>query len=234
MPMRMIRLWNDIRDFLFPRECLVCGKILLPSERSVCVCCLASLPHTGFHYTPADNLVARSFWGKFPVEKATSCFYYHKGGDVSRVLHALKYRGRKEVGQVLGRYAARLLQPAGFFEDIDVLLPVPLHPAREKVRGYNQSLQIAQGIASVTGLPIDTSSLHRTHNNLTQTHNSRFERWQNAQGLFRVTDAAPLQGKHVLLIDDVLTTGATLVACADALNGIPGLHISVLTLAVAQ
>lgn len=231
----MMRLLTDLQELFFPRTCIVCGKILLPSEHAVCTGCLAALPFTGFHSTPSDNPIARSFWGKLPVEKATSYFYYHKGGAASCLLRALKYNGRKDIGYVLGRYAACELQPSGFFSGIDFLVPVPLHPLRERKRGYNQSREIARGISSIVQIPLLETCLSRCHNNLTQTHKSSFERWQNTVGLFTDTPfSASLKDKHILLIDDVLTTGATLVACADALSGIPGLRISLFTLAWAQ
>ena len=173
------------------------------------------------------------FWGKIPLEHATSCFFYHKGSDFRRILHQLKYGGRKDLGEVMGRFMAEELSATGFFSDVDIIVPVPLHPRKQKMRGYNQSECIARGVSAVTGIPVDTASVARMRHTETQTRKSSYERWENVDGIFclRCTDA--FARKHVLIIDDVLTTGATTTACADALKGVEGVRISVLTLAVA-
>ncbi len=194
--------------------------------------CLAGLPRTNFHQLK-DNQVEKNLWGKLPVERATSFLYYTKGGDVSRILYELKYHGYKEVGEVMGRIAAAELSSSVFFKDIDYLIPVPLHKKRQRWRGYNQSEWIAFGISKITGIPVLAGALKRNIYTETQTHKGLFGRWENVKDIFSCTDPASLQGKHILLVDDVLTTGATLVACADALKDVPGVRISVFTLACA-
>ncbi len=225
-------IWTDLWNLFFPRCCVVCGRLLSGQEEMLCVHCLAGLPRTNLHRIK-DNKVEQNFWGKFPLERATSFLYYTKGGDVSRILYELKYHGYKEVGEVMGRIAAAELSSSGFFEDIDALIPVPLHRRRQRWRGYNQSEWIAFGISKVTGIPVLAKALVRNRYTETQTHKGLYGRWENVQNLFSCIDPASLQGKHILLVDDVLTTGATLVACADALKDIPGLCISVFTLACA-
>lgn len=144
----------------FPRQCAVCGAILQEGEEGICMKCNMDMPRTNYHLRK-DNPVERMFWGKIPLEYATSCFFYHKGSDFRRILHQLKYGGRKDLGEVMGRFMAAELSTAGFFGDVDVIVPVPLHPRKQKMRGYNQSECIARGISAVTGIPVDTASVAR-------------------------------------------------------------------------
>lgn len=229
-----MNLWADFKDFFFPRTCMGCGKKLLVHEPVVCLSCLSDLPFTGLGNTPGNEM-ERHFWGKFPIERASALFYYAKGGAVATILHGMKYYGRQRVCRQMGNWLAAELSATGFFEGVDCLVPVPLHPRRLRHRGYNQSGLLAAGISERTGIPVCPDVLVRTHNNRTQTHKSGYERWQNTDGLFAATSqAASLEHKHVLLVDDVLTTGATLTACADALSPISGIRISVVTLAWAK
>ena len=200
----------------FPRQCAVCGAILQEGEEGICMKCNMDMPRTNYHLRK-DNPVERMFWGKIPLEHATSCFFYHKGSDFRRILHQLKYGGRKDLGEVMGRFMAA----------------VPLHPRKQKMRGYNQSECIARGVSAVTGIPVDTASVARMRHTETQTRKSSYERWENVDGIFCLRRADAFARKHVLIIDDVLTTGATTTACADALKEVEGVRISVLTLAVA-
>ncbi len=224
----------DIRDLFFPRTCVCCGKLLSSQEEGLCISCMASLPMTGILNAPG-NEVERRFWGIYPIERATALYYYARGGLVSNILHGMKYRGRKLLCRQMGRIIGTELLGSGFFEGIDFILPVPLHKNRQRDRGYNQSELLARGISEITSIPVVTDVMRRIHNNATQTHKSAFERWDNAEGLFDVTERAhSLSGRHVLLIDDVLTTGATISACLDALKTVDYVKISVLTLAWAK
>lgn len=225
-------IWTDLWHLFFPQTCLLCGGQLVEGERMVCLRCLSGLPRTHFHLRK-DNLVERNFWGKFPVERATSFLYYAKGGDVRQLLYELKYHGNQEVGEVMGRVMASELMRSRFFDGIDLIVPVPLHQRKERRRGYNQSECLARGISAVTGIPMDVKVIIRSRYNETQTRKGQYERWENVRNLFACISPEGLEGKHVLLVDDVLTTGATVVSCADALADIPGLRISVLTLALA-
>lgn len=227
-------LWTDIRDFFFPRLCLSCGRKLLVGEEGLCISCFSSLPYTNLGNTPGNEM-EKCFWGRFPIVRASSLFYYAKGGDVALILYAMKYHGRKTLCCKMGELMAGELLASGFFEGVDCLLPVPLYRARLRQRGYNQSELFASGISKVTGIPLVTDAIIRSRNNATQTHKSGYARWKNVEGLFQATvTASCLEGKHVLLVDDVLTTGATLIACADALFELKNIRISVLTLAWAR
>lgn len=230
----LIKDWlGSFLSLLFPRCCVVCGRPLAKGEECLCTMCNINLPRTDYHLRK-DNPVEKMFWGKIPLEHATSFFFYRKGSDFRQILHQLKYGGQKGIGAIMGRYMAAELLESGFFEGVDVILPVPLHKKKQQIRGYNQSEWIARGIAAVTGISIDTESVVRQKNTDTQTRKSSFERWENVEGIFQLHHAESLTGKHILIVDDVLTTGATTVECASCLTGIEGIRISVLTLAMAE
>lgn len=230
----LIKDWlGSFLSLLFPRCCVVCGRPLAKGEECLCTMCNIELPRTDYHLRK-DNPVEKLFWGKVPLERATSFYFYRKGSDFRQILHQLKYGGQKGIGAIMGRYMAAELQQSGFFEGVDVILPVPLHKKKQQIRGYNQSEWIARGITAVTGIPIDTEAVVRRKNTETQTRKSSLERWENVEGIFELHHAEALAGKHILIVDDVLTTGATAVECASCLTGIEGIRISVLTLAVAE
>jgi ComF family protein len=219
-----------ILDFISPRLCVVCGHRLAPTERSLCGVCLFHLPRTDFHQKPLDNPMAQLFWGLAPVEKAAALFYYHPHSETAQLVYRLKYNNRPDIGEDMGRVMACELQATDFFSDIDVLLPVPLASKRLRQRGYNQSEQLAIGISDITHLPIVTKALRRKHFQQSQTTLNRWQRQENVEDTFWLKDGSKLQDKHVLLIDDICTTGATLISCANTLKDIEGIRISVLTL----
>ena len=219
-----------ILDFISPRLCVVCGHRLSPTERSLCGVCLFHLPRTDFHQKPLDNPMAQLFWGLAPIEKAAALFYYHPHSETARLVYRLKYNNRPDIGEDMGRVMANELQATDFFSDIDVLLPVPLASKRLRQRGYNQSEQLAIGISDITHLPIVSKALRRKHFQQSQTTLNRWQRQENVTDTFQLKEEHLLQGKHVLLIDDICTTGATLIACANVLKTIEGIRISVLTL----
>ena len=230
----LIKDWlGSFLSLFFPRYCIVCGRTLAKGEECLCTMCNINLPRTDYHLRK-DNPVEKMFWGKIPLERATSFFFYRKGSDFLQILHQLKYGGQKGIGAIMGRYMAAELLESGFFEGVDVILPVPLHKKKQQIRGYNQSEWIARGIAAVTGISIDTESVVRRKNTETQTRKSFLERWENVEGIFELNHAESLIGKHILIVDDVLTTGATTVECASCLTDIEGIRISILTLAMAE
>ncbi len=224
--------FRSLAHLFFPRRCVVCGTCLQAGEEILCMHCNLAMPRTNYHLC-ADNPVERMFWGKVPLQRATSYLFYHKGSEYRRILHLLKYSGRRDIGETMGRFLAAELAECNFFEGVDVLVPVPLHPCKEKKRGYNQCVCIARGISAVTGIPLCTSAVVRSVRTDSQTRKLGHERWKNMESVFALHHPELLAGKHVLIIDDVLTTGATLTACADALSKAPEIRVSLLTLAVA-
>lgn len=229
----MIRtIWNDFLRLLFPETCAVCGKPLIKSEQLICLHCLYKLPRTDFH-TDRDNKVELRLRGKIAVEAASSFFYFNKGSEFRHLIHLLKYKDQKEIGQILGRQAAFALKRDGIFADVDCIVPIPLHKKRERKRGYNQAEWIAKGLSEILEIPVETHGIHRIKTTKTQTRKSVWDRWLNVQEIFGITDIEAIRGKHILIVDDVLTTGATIESCATTLLEIEGVKISVFTLAVA-
>ena len=230
----MIRtLLTDFLHLFFPRVCLLCGQPLVDGEHEICLACLHGQPHTHLAEKP-DNRMEQLFWGKVEaVQRAAALFYFEKGSGVQQLIHQLKYKDNPEVGHVLGRYAAHEMASSPLAKT-DAIIPVPLHPKRLRKRGYNQSALIAEGLANVWGTPVNEHLLKRISANDTQTHKGVYERWENTQGLFETTDTRPYRGKTLLLVDDVVTTGSTLCAAAEALSGIPGVTIHCLCLAIAR
>lgn len=225
--------WLDsILNLFYPHVCAACGDTLLKGEETVCLKCRYTLPRTSYELNP-DNPLAQSFYGRTHFHAVTACFFFAKTGKVQHLIHQMKYKRNKDAGLFLGRQLGESIKTAPLFQGIDVIIPVPLHPKRERQRGYNQSLLIAQGISEVTGIPLGGRYLVRTVYNESQTHKSAEERYHNVQGIFETRFAEELKGKHVLLVDDVLTTGATLEACAHQLEDIPGIVISAATAACA-
>ena len=222
----------SILNLFYPRVCAACGETLLKDEETVCLKCRYTLPFTGYE-NHADNPLAQVFYGRVRFHAVTACFFFAKSGKVQHLIHELKYKNNPEAGIFLGQELGKTIKDAPLFQGIDYLIPVPLHPRREKQRGYNQSLLIAQGINEVTGIPLGDKYLIRAVYTTTQTKKSADERHKNVKDIFEVRFPEELEGKHVLLIDDVLTTGATLESCAHQLENIPGIMISAATAACA-
>jgi ComF family protein len=224
--------FGQLLNLFFPNVCQACGEPLLNQEEVICSSCLFKLPKTGFHLH-AENPVSRVFWGRVDLNAASSFLFFSKGGKVQHLIHSLKYRGNRETGVYLGKLFGTDLQKSELFESADLVIPVPLHPKKQHKRGFNQSERIAKGIGDAMQIPLVTHKLIRIINTSTQTKKSRDNRWDNVKNAFEVQDTSSLENKHVLLVDDVLTTGATLESCAQNLLKIPGVRVSVVTLAYA-
>ena len=223
----------DLKEFLIPRYCKVCRRRLMRCEQHLCIGCLLDLPRTHYERYP-DNLLMQHFMEWPEVVRATAYFFYYKEGRYSSLIHHLKYHDHPEVGTWLGRIAAAELKRADFFHGVDLIVPVPLSKKRYRQRGYNQCDYIARGISEVIGVPVCSKCVERVVDTETQTHKGRIERWRNTEGIFRVKDSEALQGKHVLIVDDVSTTGATVHACISALLTVPGVRVSIFVLAKAM
>lgn len=220
-------------DLIFPNTCVCCGQPLVNQEEVLCLKCNIGMPRTSFHLLP-NNPIEQIFWGRAKVESASSYFYYSKGSIYKNILHHLKYKNREDIGLYMGRMYGSELKNADSFSTIDCIVPIPLHPKRERNRGYNQSLAIAKGLSLSLGKEINKNSLYRRFYNNTQTKRGRFQRWENVENLFAIKNDHLLEGKHILLVDDVITTGATLEACINTLQKVPNIKISVATLAYAS
>jgi ComF family protein len=190
------------------------------------------IPRTNYHLEN-ENPVAQLFWGRCLIEKAAAFSFYNKGSRIRNLIHNLKYRGIRELGFELGRIYGLSLKSSGFIADIDLIIPVPLHPSKQRIRGFNQSDYISSGIADATGLTVSSDSLARISGSETQTKRSRYERWTNVEGIFHVIDPEIVRGMHILLVDDVITTGSTIESCANELLKVEGVKISVAALAFA-
>lgn len=228
----MRNILNDLLNFIFPNLCVVCNLKLLDGEKHICLHCLQHLPTTGYHLQP-DNRLEDFFAGRIPFERIAAYTYFVHGGSVQKIVHELKYRRNPDIGHYIGQLCGNSLDGSDFLNPIDILVPVPLHKKREKMRGYNQSLELCKGIAQQTGINIDTASLVRKVNNKSQTKNSRFDRWANVENIFEITDNAVFEDKHVLLVDDIITTGSTIESCAKELLKCKGCKVSIFAFGVA-
>ncbi|HDR89237.1 MAG TPA: ComF family protein [Bacteroidetes bacterium] len=224
--------FGDLIRLFFPAVCAGCGASLVTGEEILCTRCLFLLPRSNYHLS-TDNPVSRLFWGRVPVEHATALYLFEKGSIFQSLIHQLKYRGRKDIGLYLGKLLGSEIRDTPGFSSAERIIPVPLHPSRERVRGYNQGEYIARGMAEVMQAEAEFGNLVRKGKTATQTRRSRIERWENVRGMFAVKKPHRLENRHVLLVDDVVTTGATLEACAEMLLEIPGVRVSIATLAVA-
>lgn len=232
--MKPRELLRAIGDVFAPRTCPVCHNVLDTSEDYLCRACLASVPRTRFEEV-GFNAFEQLFAGRVPVERAASYFFYERGSGYAGVLHDMKYRSLPGLAVWLGARAAREMEASGFFKGIEALVPVPLHPSKLASRGYNQSERVCRGIASEIGAPVlNALEVAREHD--TQTHKDALERLKNVEGAYRLRKkfVKQLENKHVLLVDDVVTTGATMLSCARELKRCAGLKLSLFTIAAAR
>lgn len=231
-PMSKISFFSRLLDLIAPRTCVACNRRLLPEEDELCVTCLLSFNRTYYWKHPQDNPLINIFREKFDIMKAASWIYY--GSEKSKMaVWSLKYYGHDNIGKILGIVMAKEMLSSGFYDDIDVIVPLPLAKNRLRQRGYNQSLMLAIGISKVTNIPIVNKSLARRKFKKSQTKLSHWEREENVENQFSIVDDSPLKGKSILIIDDVITTGATMCSCVSPISEIEGVKISVLSLAFA-
>ena len=232
--MKPISFWTRLLDLISPRLCVVCGERLSVTEEVICSKCNLHLPRTGFQHAPYENIMAKMFWGQIPIERASALFYYEPHAETANIIYELKYKNHPEIGEVTGRLMARELQLSHFFDGIDGIVPIPLAKKRERQRGYNQSMEIAKGISLITGLPIFNKVVRRTAFTGSQTSLGHWERNENVEHVFELSDADTVRGKHLLIVDDVVTTGATAIACSKELIKAGEVKISVLSLGFSK
>lgn len=222
-----------VLQLFFPHVCVGCGSDVLAQENTLCLRCITSLPETNYELHKA-NPVEKMFWGRLPLNTATAQFYFGKESLVQHLMHQFKYKGNRELGLQLGMIMGEQLKKSQRFEEVSALVPLPLFPVKERIRGYNQSAVLCQGIASVMNLPILDHVVSRPQHTETQTKKGRIDRWKNVEGKFLLNHKESLTGQHILLIDDVITTGATLESCGNELLQIENLKLSIATLCVAS
>ena len=229
----MKAFFQNLLQTLFPSTCACCGDVLLTGEKQICINCLANLTAT-FYSAHDDNHTERQLAGRIPYQHATSLYVFRKGNTVQQLVHAMKFHSNSDLCIFMGRQMGLELLHSGRFDDIDLLVPVPLHWRRRLQRGYNQSELLCRGISEVMGRPVNKRALLRHRNTHQQSMQASGDREENVRDAFSVRHPDDLQGKPLLLVDDVLTTGATLGSCCDALKSVNNLKISIATLSIAH
>lgn len=229
---RLKKIFDDTIHLFYPHICNGCGSDLLSPDNLLCVKCITNLPRTNFANTPG-NPVEKIFWGRLPIKAAHSEFYFAKESLIQYLVHQLKYKNNREVGIHLGEMMGKSLLNSNRFKSIDAIIPLPLYPDKERKRGYNQAAIICKGMSDVMNIPVIVNKLTRQRYTETQTKKHRIERWENVEGSFILKRPENLQGMHLLLVDDVVTTGATLEAGGTALLKAEGVTLSIATLTIA-
>jgi ComF family protein len=225
-------IFSSTLHLFYPHVCTGCGSDLLQDDIQLCLQCINNLPHTNFAQH-INNPVEKIFWGRIPITAAHSEFYFAKESLIQHLIHQLKYKNNTAIGVYMGELMGKNLLDSNRFNNIDYLIPLPLYPDKERKRGYNQATVICNGISKVMGIPVITGNVIRQRFTETQTRKHRTERWENVEGSFVIKNPAALKGKNVLLVDDVITTGATLEACGTVLLQTEQLKLYIATLAHA-
>lgn len=223
---------DSVLHLLFPHICAGCGSDILQEESVLCMRCIDAMPETNFELHP-NNPVEKIFWGRLPLAGATAQFYFTKESLMQHLMHKFKYKGNKELGMQLGKIMGEQIKKSARFE-ADALVPLPLFAPKEKRRGYNQAAILCQGMAEAMNLPVLDKIISRPQHTETQTKKGRIERWKNMEGKFILSDADAIKNMHLLLVDDVVTTGATLEACGNELLEAENIRLSIATLCIAS
>ncbi len=228
-----MQLLKDVFNLFFPDVCLNCKLQLSKNESLICTQCRHDFPQTNFTNTP-ENLIEKKFYGRVPLYAATSLFYYQKNGKVQQIIHQLKYKKQQEIGTLFGNWLGEEMVQSNRFNTIDYVVPVPLHPKKKKTRGYNQLTKFGEVLSEKLNSQLIENKLIKIASTETQTHKSRVERWRSTQHLFNLSDVSFFENKHVLLIDDVVTTGATIESCANQLLKTKNIKISIAVMAFTE
>ncbi|HEY5406506.1 MAG TPA: phosphoribosyltransferase family protein [Ginsengibacter sp.] len=224
---------SPLVHFFYPHNCIGCGSDIIEKENFLCLECINDLPHTNFA-THAGNPIEKIFWGRIPVTSGMSEFYFSKDSIIQNCIHEFKYRGNKKLGLYLGKMMGKSMLNSNRFSNIDYIIPLPLFTAKEFKRGFNQSSILCSGINEIMNIPMVTKNVIRIIHTETQTKKGRIQRWENVEKSFSVNDPSMLKGKHILLVDDVITTGATIEACGREILKIEGVQLSVASLAISK
>lgn len=224
-------MFHDFVNLFYPRVCHICDELLVKGEYVICLKCLHELPVTNYHLYN-ENPVKKVFYGRVPIENATALLLFHKKGSVQKLIHRLKYKGHREIGIYLGKWAGTEMAAAENFKDIDLVIPVPLHRKKLRSRGFNQVEGFGKEIASALGIPYMDDTLLKKSFSTTQTLKERLSRWGNIEETFFLLHPKAIENKHILLVDDLITTGATLEACANVLRQAEGVQVSIATMAI--
>jgi ComF family protein len=221
---------SQVVELFYPRVCMACGTSLLRAEDVICTHCELQLPKTDYHLWP-DNPVVKTFYGRADIHSASVRYHYKKGGNVQNLLHNFKYRKQSSIGVKIGRDYGKELMFSPDFQSVDYIIPVPLHYKKLKLRGFNQSERFAFGLGESMNGKLEVNNLIRTVHTSTQTKKSRWERWLNVSSIFELKNPDKLQNKHILLVDDVITTGSTIEGCLNVLSKVEGIQLSVAAIA---
>ena len=225
-------LFKDFFALFYPKLCLACGQNIPAEEDIICISCHYRLPKTDFHLE-RENFFTEHFWGRVPIHSGAALYYFTKTSRTQKLIHKLKYEHQPLIGLKLGQLYGHALKASPYFNMVEAIVPVPLHPRKKKIRGYNQSDAFAKGLAQSMNLPWYPNALQRVEMTTTQTKKNRLDRFENVRQAFQVAQIKLLEGKHLLLVDDVLTTGATLEACALQILDVPNTKVSFATIAMA-
>ena len=223
---------KPVVDLLFPKVCYACHNLLSDNEDTVCIDCRHDLPVTNFHFDDSDN-VKKVLYGRAKIENGTALFRFEKNGNVQRLIHNLKYKEQEQIGFILGNWLGGELKTLDTYKSIDAVIPVPLHINKLKKRGYNQVAKFGQQIARALEVDYLDDVLVKITNSKSQTTKGRFARWMNSDELFALKNMDTIENKHILLVDDLITTGATFEACINVLNQAKNIKISIATMAIA-
>jgi ComF family protein len=223
-------MFKNFISLIYPEICLACHEALYNKEEFICIKCLFNLPKTNQHLQK-QNEVSKLFWGRANIETGASCYYFNKGNKVQNLLHHLKYKGKADLGKHIGKIYGQELIESEFYQNIDLIIPIPLHKNKLKRRGFNQSDSFAEGLSNSMQVMWDSNILVRKLETSTQTNKTRFKRWENVDSIFEVKAGEQLTNKHILLVDDVVTTGSTLESAAQTLLQINGTKVSIASIA---
>ncbi|MDP4266565.1 MAG: phosphoribosyltransferase family protein [Bacteroidota bacterium] len=223
-------LLSDFIELIYPRQCLGCGNQLLKAEKYICLSCLNKMPKTNTHFEH-DNNIIRKIAGKSEVLNASACYWFLKNSIVQNLIHNIKYKGFKNAAKEIGIIYGKELLKSDFYNNIDIIIPVPLHISKLRERGYNQSEYFAMGLSLSMGKKLVTNVLYRGYATETQTKKKIYDRWLNVKSNFIVKNSHLINGKHILLVDDVITSGSTLTSCSDTLFSIPETKVTIATIA---